>query len=359
MLQEVLDSNYLAPVGPMLDRLEAAMCERLGFRHALALNSATAAIELTIRHLIDVRHDRRDPRPPLVLASSLTFIASVAPAARLGCEIRLIDAEEDSWTLDPILLAAALRDAQAEGRPVLAVIPTDLYGQACDLQAIRGLCDPLGIPVLCDAAESLGVVSDLPKAWASVTSFNGNKIITCSGGGMLASDDAALIAHARKLSMQAREAAAHYEHRELGYNFRLSNLLAAVVLAQLGVLDERVRQKRALFDAYQSRLGDLPGLSFMPEAGWNSCTRWLTVIRLREEACGLRPEDLRLALEAADIESRPVWKPLHQQPVFQGIRTYGGGVSDAIFREGLCLPSGTAMNDADIDRVCAIIRSLF
>ncbi len=358
-LREVLDSNYLAPTGPMLDRLEAAMGARLDFRHALALNSATAAIELAIRHLIDVRHDRRDPRPPLVLASTLTFIASVAPAARLGCEVRFIDAEEDSWTLDPILLAKALRDAQAEDRPVLAVIPTDLYGQACDLQAIRGLCDPTGIPVLCDAAEALGVISDLPKAWASVISFNGNKIITCSGGGILASDDAELIAHARKLSMQARENFVHYEHRELGQNYRLSNLLAAVAMAQLGVLDERIRQKRAIFEGYQARLGDLPGVRFMPEAGWNQCTRWLSALRIDEDITGLCPEDLRLALEAEDIESRPVWKPMHQQPVFQGLRCYGGEVSDAIFREGLCLPSGTAMNDADIDRVCAIIRSLF
>jgi len=358
-LREVLASNYLAPVGPMLDRFESAMCGRLGFRHALALNSATAAIELAIRHLLDTRYDRRDPRPPLVLASSLTFIASVAPAARLGCEVRLIDAEEDSWTLDPIHLSHALQEALAESRQVLAVIPTDLYGQACDLQAIRGLCDPMGIPVLCDAAEALGTVSSLPSPWATVISFNGNKIITCSGGGILASDDAELIAHARKLSMQAREPALHYEHRELGYNHRLSNLLAGVAMAQLGVLDERVRQKRAIFAAYQARLGDLPGLGFMPEAAWNQCTRWLTVLRIHEETTGLCPEDIRLALEAEDIESRPVWKPLHQQPVFQGIRTYGGAVADAIYREGLCLPSGSAMGEAEIDRVCGIIKGLF
>jgi dTDP-4-amino-4,6-dideoxygalactose transaminase len=361
LLQEALASNYLAPAGPQLERLDRDVPALLGFRHGVSLNSATAGLHLAIRHLLALRAAslNPDPRPPLVLASSLTFIASVSPALFCGCEVRLIDAEPESWTLDPFHLHHALEDAAAENRPVLAVIPTDLYGQCCDLDAICGLCDPRGIPVLLDAAESLGAVfTGSSRPWASVVSFNGNKIITGSGGGSLVSDDAALIAHAAKLAQQAREPLPYYEHRELGYNYRMSNLVAAVVLAQLPSLPQRVERRRQIFERYQSALADLPGITWMPESPWNRSTRWLSVLTLDAARFGAGPEDLRLALEASNIESRPVWKPLHLQPALQGLRFYGDGVSDAIFQKGLCLPSGSGMSDADQDRVCDLLRRL-
>ena len=358
-LQKALDSKYIAPAGPLLDQLEQRIAERSGFRHALALQSGTAALHLGIRHLIDTRHPVNYPQPPLVLASSLSFIASIAPALQMGCEVRLIDAEEDSWTLDPVLLSHALAEARAEERPVLAVLPTDLYGQRSDIQAIHGLCAPHGIPILCDAAEALGAVHTVehpPHPRAEIYSLNGNKIITASAGGLLVSDDGELIAHARKLSMQAREPVAHYEHCELGYNYRMSHLLAGVALAQLDVLDDRVMKRRAIFQGYQERLNGIPGISFMPEAPWNRATRWLTVLRLdsRESTC--TPEDLRLHLERHDIESRRVWKPLHQQPVLRNLRMYTQGVSDRIYAEGLCLPSGSALTEADLERICGLIQ---
>lgn len=360
-LSEALQSNYLAPAGPMLDRLEEVLREVSGRKHALALNSGTAALQLAVRHLMDYRHDATDPRPPLVLASSLTFVASVAPALQMGCEVRLIDAEAESWTLDPVLLSHALTEARAEERPVLAVIPTDLYGQRCDLRAITGLCEPLGIPVLADSAEAVGAkytTSPPLPAWAEVYSFNGNKIITCSAGGALVSDDRYLIDHARKLSMQAREPFPHYEHRELGYNFRMSNLLASVALSQFEVLEDRVHRRRALYEGYEARLGELPGISFMPEAVWNQATRWLTVILVDTDVFGASPREIRLALDAEDIESRPVWKPLHRQPALSHLRMYHSGVADDLFMRGLCLPSGSAMTESDLDRVCDVIRKL-
>ena len=300
---------------------------------------------------------RSDSRPPVVIGCTLSFIASVAPAAHLGCEIWLADAEEGSWTLDPIQLSHALSDAQAEDRTVLCVVPTDLYGQACDLDAIHGLCDPRGIPVVCDSAEALGVVRNGAKPSIQVVSFNGNKILTCGGGGVLLSRHAELIRHARKLSMQAREPVVHYEHRELGYNLRLSNLNAAVAVAQLASLSDRVRRKREIFSGYRERLADLPGIAWMPEAAWNTATRWLSVVRIDPAVAGTDRETVRQALEAENIESRPVWKPLHQQPVFQHARTYSTGASDRMFDEGLCLPSGTALRDEDLDRISSVIRS--
>jgi dTDP-4-amino-4,6-dideoxygalactose transaminase len=355
MLQEVLTSNYLAPTGPMLDRLEAEMIQVADLPYALAVSSGTAALQLAFRHLLDSRV-RRDARPPVVIGCTLSFIASVAPAAQLGCEIWLVDAEPESWTLDPIQLQHALTEAGAAGREVCAVVPTDLYGQACDIGAIEALCRPLNIPVICDSAEALGVQRSNAAPRTQVFSFNGNKILTCGGGGVLLSEDGDLVAHARKLSMQAREPAVHYEHHELGYNFRLSNLNAAVAVAQLGSLRDRVRQKRAIHDGYVKRLGDLPGVSFMPEAAWNIPTHWLTVLVLDPVQSGTDPETVRRGLEEENIESRPVWKPLHQQPVFSGVPFFGTGCADELYRNGLCLPSGTALTDADLDRIAALVR---
>lgn len=357
-IQKVLQSNYLAPVGPVLDELEAEMAAVTGMPHCLAVTSGTAAIHLALRHLADhAPLPHPGARPPVVIAATLSFIASIAPALQLGCEVWLCDAEEQSWTLDPILLSRALHTARAEERQVLCVLPTDLYGQACDLQAIRGLCDPAGIPVLCDSAESLGVQRKGPQPHTQIFSFNGNKIITSSGGGLLASQDETLIAHARKLASQAREPTVHYEHCEIGYNYRMSNLLAAVAMAQLETLQDRVEKRRTIFNGYRKRLGDVDGITFMPEAEWNTPTHWLSAIRIDPLHFGADRERIRLALEAENIESRPVWKPLHLQPVLQSLRSFGGQAAEVIFSEGLCLPSGSALTESDLDRICDIIRS--
>lgn len=357
-LEEALATNYLAPVGPFLDRLEARMCELTGYPAALALNSGTAALQLAVRHLLEVRGWPADGRPPVVIAASLTFIASVAPAVQSGCELWLVDSERESWTIDPVLLAQALHTAEAEGRAVLCVIPTDLYGQKADMQAICGLCDPFGIPVLGDAAEALGaeLPPGSPKPWAEIISLNGNKIATASAGGILLSRDTALMQHARKLSMQAREPVIHYEHRELGYNARMSHLLAAVALAQLSDLPQRVSRRREIFAGYQARLADVPGVFFQPEAAWNRSSRWLTALTLDAESTGVTPGDLVSCLADAEIECRPLWKPLHQQPALRGVRVFGHAVSDQLFAEGVCLPSGGALTPDQQDEICGRIR---
>jgi len=270
-----------------------------------------------------------------------------------------------------------------QGKPPKAVIPVHLYGQSADLDPILEVCVRYEIPVIEDAAEALGAtywksaarlenshsgltgtshskVGQSPGTlgWAGVFSFNGNKIITTSGGGMLVSADKALIEHARKLSTQARDPAPHYEHSEIGYNYRMSNVLAAIGRGQLRVLEERVRRKREIFETYHHLLGDLFGIAFMPEAPWGRCNRWLTVITVDPARFGATREDIRLALEAENIESRPLWKPMHIQPVFRGCEVVGGTVAEALFRDGLCLPSGTAMSEGDIQRVAAVLRAM-
>jgi dTDP-4-amino-4,6-dideoxygalactose transaminase len=295
--------------------------------------------------------------------------------------------------MDPSLLEQALVDSVRRGKTPKAVIPTDLYGQPCDLSRIRAICARQGVPVLCDSAEAMGAryqkteggIQDSgvrsrnsawhsePRtpnpepsgwrhagfdAWASVYSFNGNKIITTSGGGMLASHDRELIDHARKLSQQARDPAPWYEHTEIGFNYRMSNILAAIGRGQLEVLEDRVRRRREIFADYQARLGALPGIAFMPEPAGCRSNRWLTVVVIDPAAFGADTHAVRAALEAENIEARPVWKPMHLQPVFKGCVFWKGraAVSERLFAQGLCLPSGTAMTDADLDRVCEIVR---
>jgi dTDP-4-amino-4,6-dideoxygalactose transaminase len=241
------------------------------------------------------------------------------------------------------------------------VIVTDLYGQAADLDRLLAICAPHGIPVVSDTAEGLGATYKGRHAGkgsrVAIFSFNGNKIITTSGGGMLASDDGALIARARFLSQQARDPAPHYEHTEIGFNYRMSNVLAALGRAQLATLDERVQRRRAIFARYRELLGGVPGLEFMPEAPWGQCTRWLTVVLITPEVFGTDREAVRLALEAENIEARPVWKPMHLQPVFKDARVRGGAVAADLFERGLCLPSGTGMTEGDIARVVDAVRS--
>jgi dTDP-4-amino-4,6-dideoxygalactose transaminase len=357
-VQQAFASNYIAPLGPMVDAFECEFAEYTGIPHCLALASGTAAMHLALRELGVGPGDE-------VLASTLTFIGSVSPAVYQGATLAFIDADEATWNMDPDLLAEELAACAKRGKLPKAVIPTDLYGQCANLPKISTICAEYAVPVIADAAEAMGAlytetdgasVHAGHDARAAVFSFNGNKIITTSGGGMLASHDQALIEHARKLSQQAREPTPHYEHCEIGYNYRMSNIVAAIGRGQLQVLDARVRRKREIFQQYREQLGDLPGISFMPEAGYSRANRWLTVIQLDPVRCGVTAEAVRLALEAENIESRPVWKPMHLQPVFRGLRCRGGEVSQRLFERGLCLPSGTAMTDQDLERVSEIVR---
>ncbi|MEA1947163.1 MAG: aminotransferase class I/II-fold pyridoxal phosphate-dependent enzyme, partial [Thermodesulfobacteriota bacterium] len=339
------ESNYIAPLGPHVDAFEREFSIYVGIKHCLALSSGTAAMHLALRLLGIEPGDE-------VIASTLTFIGSVSPIIFQGASPVFIDADRSSWNMDSNLLANELESCASKGKLPKAVIPTDLYGQCADYDQIQKICDSYNIPIIIDAAESLGAkykTSDAGAAgFASIFSFNGNKIITTSGGGMLASNDKKLIDHARKLSQQAREPLPHYEHTEIGYNYRMSNILAAIGRGQLKVLRERVKRKREVFNYYEKALGDIPGIEFMPEATYGRSNRWLTVILINSDIFGANRETVRLALEAENIESRPVWKPMHMQPLFSSCTVVGGNVAERLFKTGLCLPSGTAMLDNDI-----------
>ncbi len=354
LVRQAFESNYIAPLGPMVDAFEEEFAAYIGVKHCLALSSGTAAMHLALRHLGIGEGD-------IVLASSFTFVGSVSPAVFLGADLRFIDSCPNTWNMDPIRLEEAIEDCRSKGRLPKAVIPTDLYGQCADYDAIHAICDPLGIPVVIDSAEALGATYKGRPAGkggrAAVFSFNGNKIITTSGGGMLASDDKELMDHARKLSTQAREDFPHYEHVEIGYNYRMSNILAAIGRGQLRVLDERITRKKAVFNFYQSELGGLPGIAFMPIAEYGDPNYWLTCILVDPAGAGVSHEEVRLALESENIESRPLWKPMHMQPVFKGFTAYGEAVSEGLFGNGLCLPSGSAMSEDDLNRVCNGIRA--
>jgi dTDP-4-amino-4,6-dideoxygalactose transaminase len=348
LVADAIASNWIAPLGPHVDAFEREFAARVGAAHAAALSSGTAALHLALRILGVGPGDE-------VLAPTLTFVGGVSPIVFLGAAPVFVDSERLSWNVDPGLVAEEVADALRRGKPPKAVIATDLYGQAADLDRVLAACAPHGIPVVSDTAEALGATYRGRHAGqgsrAAVFSFNGNKIITTSGGGMLVSDDGALIERARFLSQQAREPVPHYEHVEIGYNYRMSNLLAALGRAQLATLDERVARRRAIFARYRELLEGVPGIELMPEAPWGSCTRWLTIALLTPEIFGADREMARAALEAKNIEARPVWKPMHLQPVFRGSRVRGGAVAADLFARGLCLPSGTGMTDRDVRRV--------
>ena len=353
LVQEAFASNYIAPAGTMLSEFERAFSERTGIAHCVALSSGTAAMHLAIKSLDLAPGDE-------VWASTLTFIASIGPALYERATPVFIDSDEAAWTLDPDLLDEAISKAARIGKLPKAVIPTDIYGQACDLDRITSICATYNVPVFADSAEAVGCTYRGRHAGkganAAIFSFNGNKIITASNGGMLASDDRRLIDQARYLATQARENTSHYEHRAVGFNYRLSNICAAIGLGQLQVLDQRVLRRREIFQRYQSTLSDCAGIRFMPEATYGRSTRWLTVMLVDPNVTRCTPEKLRLALDDANIEARPVWKPMHLQPVFAGARVIGGAVAEGLYDRGLCLPSGSSMSDEDVDRISEIVR---
>jgi pyridoxal phosphate-dependent aminotransferase EpsN len=324
----------------------------VGTSHALALTSGTAALHLALRLTgVGVGDE--------VMVSTLTFAASVNPIVHLGATPMFIDSERDSWNMDPELLAQALAQRDRQRRLPRAVVVVHLYGQSADLDPILEVCNRYEVPLIEDAAEALGATykGRTPGTFghAGIYSFNGNKIITTSGGGMLVSRDGAMIQHALKLATQARDPAPHYEHSEVGYNFRMSNVLAGIGRGQLQVLEDRVLSRRRNFALYTEALSELPGIEFMPEAPWGRHNRWLTTLTIDPERFGATREDVRLALEAENIESRPVWKPMHLQPVFASYPSVGGTVAEDLFRDGLCLPSGSSLTPSELERVCAII----
>jgi pyridoxal phosphate-dependent aminotransferase EpsN len=296
-----------------------------------------------------------------VVCASLTFSASANPICYQRATPVFVDCDA-TWTMDPGLLEAALRSLDAAGKQAKAVIAVDLYGQCADYDPIASLCQRYGVPLVEDAAEALGATyKGLPSGRfgrLGAFSFNGNKIITTSGGGMLVSHEKALIDRARFLATQARDAAPHYEHSHVGYNYRMSNVLAAIGRGQLKSLAERVAIRRRVFKRYVEGLGDLPGIAFMPEAPYGRATRWLTCLTIEPGLFGSDREAVRLALEAENIEARPVWKPMHLQPVFSGTQMFGGAVSEGLFRDGLCLPSGSSLSPEDQDRVISVVRQV-
>lgn len=354
-LVQTFDDGWVSSAGPVVEAFERAFAEATGFAHATALSSGTAALQVALT-LLDLKPG------DAVLCPTLTFIGGVSPIVHAGARPIFVDCSAADWNLDPALLEQAFDRAKAEGLTVRAIVPADLYGQCCDIAAIRAVADARGVPVILDSAEAVGATLNGRHAGhgasAAAFSFNGNKIITTGGGGMLASDDAALIGRARNLAAAARLPAVHYEHAEVGFNYRMLSLAAALGLAQLETLEAKVARRRAIFDRYAARLGDRAGVAFAPEAPGRRHTRWLSVMVMDREITGVSPDRLRLALDAANIEARPVWKPMHLQPVFRDALTINEGVAETLFANGLCLPSGSSLTDADIDRVCDVIEAM-
>lgn len=353
LLLDAFDSNWIAPLGPHVDAFERELAQAAGVSHAAALSSGTAALHLALRLLGVGPGDE-------VLTSTLTFAATANAIVYTGATPVFVDSETTSWNIDPALVGEAIEDALRRGKRPAAVIAVDLYGQTCDWDALTEICARHDVPLIEDAAEALGATYRGRPAGSfgamSAFSFNGNKIITTSGGGALASNDARWTDRARFLATQARDPAPHYEHSEIGHNYRLSNLLAAVGRAQLEALPARVARRRELNAQYRQALATLPGLTFQPEAPWGASTFWLTCVTIDPVAFGASREEVRRALEAANIEARPVWKPMHLQPVFRHCRVIGGEVSERLFALGLCLPSGSSMSDADQARVVDVVR---
>ncbi len=355
-LIRAFDGGWIAPLGPEVDAFEAELAAVTGRAEAVALSSGTAALHLALVVAGVGEGDR-------VAVQDLTFAATANAVAYVGAEPVFIDSEPTSWNMDPDLLAEALEEGRREGRPIRAVITVDLYGQCCDYDRIERICSEYETLLVEDAAEALGALyRDHPAGSfgrMGILSFNGNKIITTSGGGALVTDDAAEAERVRFLATQARDPAPHYQHSAIGYNYRLSNLLAALGRSQLADLERRVERRRSHRAFYEEALGTVPGVRFMPEIAGGRSTFWLTALTIDPDAAGATREDVRLHLQSLDIEARPVWKPMHLQPVFAGYRFVGSGVSARLFESGLCLPSGSNLSDADRERIVTeILRVL-
>lgn len=353
-LEHAVRSDWNGTAGSQAAKFESEVAGLLGSSHALAVSSGTAALHLALRVLNVGPGDE-------VLCSTLTFIASAGPICYQGARPVFIDSEPASWNMDPVRLEEELRECSRAGRRPKAVIVADILGQCADFEPLLEICDRFRVPLIEDAAQALGASYRGRPAGSfgklGILSLNSNKIITTSGGGILVSGDHQLIEQARFLSAQARDPAPYYQHSTIGYNYRMSDILAAIGRAQLRVLEDRVKARRRIFEFYRKAFADLPGIESMPEASYGRSTRWLTCLTIDAGCFGCDREYVRLALEEENIESRPVWKPLHLQPVFQDCRVRGGEVAEQIFDKGLCLPSGSNLKEEELERVVGVVRS--
>jgi dTDP-4-amino-4,6-dideoxygalactose transaminase len=356
LLLEAFDSNWIAPLGPFVDAFETQLADYIGVGSAAALSSGTAGLHLAL-HLLGV-----GPGDD-VIVPSLTFAASANAVTYTGARPVFIDSAADSWCIDPQLVADELDERARRGQPLpRALMTVDLYGQCADYEALTSMCDRYDVALIEDAAEALGSSHHGRRAGGfgriGVFSFNGNKIITTSGGGMLVADDDAVVEQARHLATQARQPAAHYEHEEIGFNYRLSNLLAALGCAQLEQIDDKVARRTEINATYRDALADVPGLSFPPVVADNEPNHWLSIVLLDPTIAAATTDVVRVHLETLDIEARPTWKPMHQQPVYRSAPMRGGAVADQVFATGLCLPSGSSLTDDQQQQVIAGVRSV-
>jgi dTDP-4-amino-4,6-dideoxygalactose transaminase len=354
MLLDAFDSNWIAPLGPHVEAFEREFAAFVDVDDAVALASGTAGLHLALVVLGVGPGDD-------VIVPTLTFAATAFAPVYVGARPCFIDSERRTWNLDPELLDEELADRAAKGRLPAAVIAVDLYGQCADLEPIVSSCARYEVPLIEDAAEALGARYRRSPAGTfgalGVFSFNGNKIITTSGGGMLVARDPTVVATVRNLSTQAREPVVHYEHTRIGYSYRMSNLLAALGRAQLRHLPRKIERRREINARYRVRLAGVAGVEFMPHADFGEPNHWLTVVTLGD-AFGVSPSEVCRHLEHHDIEARPTWKPLHLQPVFEGAPMRAGAVAESVFRHGVCLPSGSSMSDDDVDRVVDALLEL-
>jgi dTDP-4-amino-4,6-dideoxygalactose transaminase len=356
-IHEAFSTNWIAPLGPHVNDFEKDLAGYTGMAHAAALSSGTAALHLALILLGVERGDE-------VIAQSFTFSATVNPIVYQGAIPVLIDSEESTWNMSPEALEQAIKDRLKKGKKPKAIIPVHLYGMPARMDRILEIARSYDIPVIEDAAEALGSRYQGKPAGSfgkfSILSFNGNKIITTSGGGALLSDEEALITKARFLATQARDPAPHYQHSHIGYNYRMSNIVAGIGRGQMQVLDERVRQRRANYDFYKKALQARPGIRFLEDPGADFFSnRWLTTVLIDPKESGFTREELRLAFEKQNIETRPLWKPMHLQPVFAGCPTSLTGVSEKLFNDGLCLPSGSNLTDEDWGRILEVIQTIY
>lgn len=354
-VQQAFDTNWIAPLGPHVDGFEKDLVAFAGSGHAAALSAGTAALHLALI-LLDVKAGDE------VICQSMTFSASANPIAYQGATPVFVDSEADTWNMDPIQLRRAIEDRLAKGKKPKAIIPVHLYGMPAKMTEIMTIAEEFAIPIIEDAAEALGSTLN-GKAMGTfgtlgILSFNGNKIITTSGGGALIADNEDYIKKARFLATQARDAAPHYEHSHIGYNYRMSNVCAAIGRGQMEVLSQRVAQRRRNFDYYREQLDGIQGISFLEEPEGMFSNRWLSTILIDPVTAGATREDVRLHLEKDNIESRPLWKPMHLQPIFKDAPYYGDGLSERLFEKGLCLPSGSNLSAQDLKRVVNKIQEV-
>jgi len=358
-VKEAFDTNWVAPLGPNVNQFETAISESISSSityHTAALTSGTAALHLALRMLNIEAGD-------VVMVQSFTFCGTTNPVTYQGAEIVFIDSEPETWNMCPDALAQAIEDCQ--GKKVKAIMPVHLYGMPAKMDQIQVIADKYQVPVIEDAAEALGSTLNGQACGTfglmAALSFNGNKIITTSGGGALVSKHKDFIDRARFLATQARDEAPHYQHSQIGYNYRMSNIVAGIGRGQMEVLTERIKQRRANNQRYREFFKDIRGITFHTEPNTNYFSNyWLTAILINPALTGgISREDVRLALDAENIESRPLWKPMHLQPVYQGAKFYGTGVCEKLFERGLCLPSGSNLTEEEFDRIFEALRKIF